>query len=108
MIFYCISELMLTSIQIYNKKHFISRSRDLLKFDWRQVPHFMIVLIPYFNICNLSWIIKCLFNFEEYGAFNFKIDLSKVEVPTSINGLRCKLLKLYNAIYKGFENAFIF
>ena len=25
------------------------------------MPHFMIVLIPYINILNLSWIIKCLF-----------------------------------------------
>ena len=31
------------------------------------MPHFMIVLIPYINLLNLSWIIKCLF-FEEYGA----------------------------------------
>ena len=26
-----------------------------------QVPHFMIVVIPYINLINLSWIIKCLF-----------------------------------------------
>ena len=25
------------------------------------MPHFMIVLIPYINLLNLSWIIKCLF-----------------------------------------------
>ena len=25
------------------------------------VPHFMIVLISYINLLNLSWIIKCLF-----------------------------------------------
>ena len=25
------------------------------------MPHFMIVLIPYINISNLSWRIKCLF-----------------------------------------------
>ena len=30
----------------------------------------MIVLIPYINLLNLSWIIK-MFIFEEYGPFNF-------------------------------------
>ena len=25
------------------------------------MPHFMIVSIPYINLLNLSWIIKCLF-----------------------------------------------
>ena len=25
------------------------------------MPHFMIVIIPYVNLLNLSWIIKCLF-----------------------------------------------
>ena len=25
------------------------------------MPHFMIVLIPYINLLNLSWIINCLF-----------------------------------------------
>ena len=25
------------------------------------MPHLMIVLIPYINLLNLSWIIKCLF-----------------------------------------------
>ena len=25
------------------------------------MPHFMIVLIPYINLLNLSWVIKCLF-----------------------------------------------
>ena len=36
------------------------------------------------------------------------MDLHKVEVRISINGLRCKLLKLYYAKPKGFEHAFIF
>ena len=35
------------------------------------MPHFMIVLITYISLLNLSWIIKCLF-FEEYGALNIK------------------------------------
>ena len=25
------------------------------------MPHFMIILIPYINLLNLSWIMKCLF-----------------------------------------------
>ena len=33
------------------------------------MPHFMIVLIPYINLSNLSWI-KKMSIFEEYGAFN--------------------------------------
>ena len=34
------------------------------------MPHFMIVLIPYINLLNVSWNIKCL-SFEEYDeAFN--------------------------------------
>ena len=33
------------------------------------MPHFMIVLIPYINLLNLSWI-KKMSIFEEYGAFN--------------------------------------
>ena len=43
MIFYCISELMLA----------ILKFRDMIK------NHFK--LIPYINLLNLSWIIKCLF-----------------------------------------------
>ena len=41
-----------------------------------QVPHFMIVSIPYINLLNLSWITKCLcffffffFFFMKYGDF---------------------------------------
>ena len=36
------------------------------------MPHFMIVLIPYINLLNLSWIVKCLFlrNMEPL-SFNF-------------------------------------
>ena len=52
-------------LRINNGDHFIflsiSRTRDLLKFYSCQVPHFMTVLIPYINLLNLSWIIKCLF-----------------------------------------------
>ena len=58
--FFCrISELMLaTLIQRYDKKnHFISKTN----FTDSHVPHFMIVLIPYINLLNISWIIKSLF-----------------------------------------------
>ena len=34
------------------------------------MPHFMIVLILYINLLNLSWDKKS--SFEEYGAFNYK------------------------------------
>ena len=36
-----------------------------------QMPYFMIVLISYINLWNLSWIKKKMSTFEEYGAFNF-------------------------------------
>ena len=36
-----------------------------------QMPHFMIVLILYINLLNLSWIKKVSI-FEEYGAFNIE------------------------------------
>ena len=59
----------------------ISEFRDTIKIipfqeretNWNftgcQVPHFRIVLIPYINLLNLSWIIKCRSISEEYGAF---------------------------------------
>ena len=50
-----------SEIRLKKKNHFISRMRDYLKFTSCQVPHLMIVLIPYINLINLSWIIKCLF-----------------------------------------------
>ena len=59
MIFYCISELMLA----------ILKFRDMIK------NHFK--LIPYINLLNLSWIIKCLF-FEEYGAFKKQDQLQSI------------------------------
>ena len=34
------------------------------------MPHFMIVLILYMNLLNLSWIKIKMSIFEEYGAFN--------------------------------------
>ena len=58
--FYRISELMLaTLIQRYDKKSFHFKNET--NFTGCQVPHFMIVLILYINLSNLSWIIKCLF-----------------------------------------------
>ena len=38
-----------------------------MKFSGCQVPNFMIILIPYINLLNLSWIKMSIF--EEYGAF---------------------------------------
>ena len=60
MIFYRISELMLaTLIQRYDKKIISFQERETnWNFTGCQVPHFMIVLIPYINLLNLSWIIK--------------------------------------------------
>ena len=49
------------------------------------MPHFMIVLIPYINLSNLSRIIKCLF-FKEYGAFN-KSNKNLREVSTESFGI---------------------
>ena len=76
--FYRISELMLaTLIQGYDKKnHFSFDPVQKWEASWNftgcQMPHFMIVLIPYINLLNLSWINtnkKHVFFFEEYGAF---------------------------------------
>ena len=66
MIFYHISELMLaTLIQRYDKASFIFYPVQEWETNWNftdcQVQHFMIVLIPYINLLNLSWIIKCQF-----------------------------------------------
>ena len=61
--FYRASELMLaTLIQGYNKKNISFQERETnCNFTGCQVPHFMIVSIPYINLLNFSWIIKCLF-----------------------------------------------
>ena len=63
MIFYCISELILaTLIQRYDTKSFHFKNERLTEIlQAVRVPLFMIVLIPYINLLNLSWIIKCLF-----------------------------------------------
>ena len=58
-----ISELKLaTLIQKYDKNSFHFKNERLIEFSTGcQVPHFMIVLIPYINLLNLSWLIECLF-----------------------------------------------
>ena len=67
MIFYHISELMLaTLIQGYYKKLFHFKNERLTEI--LQVPHFMIVLIPYINLSNL-FLDNKMSIFEEYGAF---------------------------------------
>ena len=67
------------------------------------MPHFMILLILYINLLNLSWIKKCLF-FEEYGAFkapitttaqhilNFFLFSEKIGLTFYVNHLLCKTL----------------
>ena len=67
MIYYRISQLMLaTLIQIYDKNHFISRTRELLQVV--SGAKFYDCINTFINLLNLSWIIKYLF-FEECGAF---------------------------------------
>ena len=63
MIFYRIAKLMLvTLIQRYDKNIFSFQERETSwNFTGFQLSHFVIVLIPYINLLNLSWIIKCLF-----------------------------------------------
>ena len=39
----------------------VQKCKTLWTFTGCQMPHFMIVLIPYINLLNLSWIKKCLF-----------------------------------------------
>ena len=60
-VFYRVSELMLpTLIQRYDKKSFIFYTVQKRDTNWNftgcQMPHFMIVLILYINLSNLSWI----------------------------------------------------
>ena len=63
MIFYRISELMLASelmlLTLIQKSNFIFYPDQ--NFTGCQMSHFMIVLIPYINLLNLSWIKKCIF-----------------------------------------------
>ena len=61
MIFYRISELMLPIlIQRYDKNHFFFDTFQKWETNWKfsgcQMPHFMIVLILYTSLWNLSWI----------------------------------------------------
>ena len=57
--------MLATWIQRYDKNHFIFDPVQERETNWNftvyPVPHFMIVLIPYIYLLNLSWIIKCLF-----------------------------------------------
>ena len=68
-----------TLIQKYDKKIIsffdpVPERETNWNFTGCQVPHFIIVLIPYINLLNLSWIKKnCLF-FEEDGAFKKHFD----------------------------------
>ena len=60
-------------IQRYDKKnHFIFDAVQKRETNWNftgcQMPYFIIILIPYINLSNLSWI-KKMSIFEEYGFF---------------------------------------
>ena len=67
MILYRISELMLpTLIQRYDKKKSIHfdpvQERDTNRnLTGREMPHFIIVFMPYINLLNLCWIINVYF-----------------------------------------------
>ena len=63
-----------TLIQRYDKKdNFIfdpvQKRETNRNFTGCQMPHFIILLMPYLNLLNLSWIKKKHTIFEEYGAF---------------------------------------
>ena len=72
-----------TLIQRYNKKnHFIFDPVRKRETNWNftgcQMTHFMIVLILFINLINLSWI-KKISIFEEYEVFKgflFHCDVS--------------------------------
>ena len=72
MSWYKVSIKILVSLSFFNWIEFIfdpTYERETIwNFIGCQVPHCMIVLIPYINLLN-TWILKWLF-FEEYGAFN--------------------------------------
>ena len=59
--------------EIRYKNHFIFDPVQKQETNWNftgcQVQHFMIVLLQYNNLVNLSWIKKKMSIFEEYGAF---------------------------------------
>ena len=50
--------MLATIIQRHDKKSFHFNHETLTEI--LQMPHFMTVLIPYINLLNFSWIIKCL------------------------------------------------
>ena len=70
----------------------------------------MIVLIPYINLSNISWIIKYLF--EEYGAFNiehgkcFKISNSLFHTFLAKNfGQKFAFMQSFLKILSGMANS---
>ena len=85
MIFYCISELMLaTIIQRYEKKIISFQERETnWSFTGCQVPHFMIVLIPFIGWLYLSWIIKCLF-LRNMEPLNYGCQIGPVKVLSEV------------------------
>ena len=90
--FYRISKFMLvTLIQRYDIRKIISFFIQFKRrgANWNitgcRMPHFMIVLILYINLLNISWIRKYLFlrNMEPLSIFNFATSnlLAKNDVP---------------------------
>ena len=58
------------------------------------MPHFMIVLILYISLLNLSWTKMSIF--EEYGAFNMSTCNSwKTELLTALCGLQDSVPNLH-------------
>ena len=68
MIFSRIFELMLAILILWYDKKIISFQEPETNWNFTdcQVPHFMIVLMPYTNLLNLSWILKCLCFEQKY------------------------------------------
>ena len=65
-----------TLIPRHIKNHFIFDQVQKHVTNWKftgcKMPYFMIVLIPYINLLNLSWIKISIF--EDYGAFNGSVN----------------------------------
>ena len=81
MILYHISELMLpTSIQRYNKKSFHFDPDQNQEMNWNftgfQMPHFMILLLLYINLLNISWIKNAYF----WGIWSLKENVPKISL----------------------------
>ena len=59
------------------------------KFTGCQVPHFMIVFIPYISLLNLSWLIKCLFCLSKFVLDKILITFHQFSKKMRL-GILCK------------------